>query len=335
MRTLLLLLPLIPACRADLRCGLGTHREGDWCVADQPAADPDDTVDDLPAPEDTEPPEDTTETEEPDEPEPVEPELPTDPPPFFGDILFIDAPGMEAFCELHDGVYGNMDVRGLSYTDLLALECLTGVIGNLNIDAGSLTSVHLPNLRRVRGGLTITSQHALTISLPSLTQVDGNLIISNAGTLDSLVSIQLPALEEVGLDLRIDDTVTLSAIELPSLTTVGRNLWFRRHGMLDRVEAPLLASLGGALRVEDNALIHTIDLPQLSGVGDVLTGELAIEDNAALQHLDGLSTIRSVSGSLVIRGNPMLPQELAEGLRDSIGEVNVGGVVVLENNAAE
>jgi hypothetical protein len=66
----------------------------------------------------------------------------------------------------------------------------------------------------------------------------------------------------------------------------------------------------------------------------VLTGELAIESNAALQHLDGLSTIRSVSGSLVIRGNPMLPQDLAEGLRDSIGEVNVGGLW-LENNAAE
>ncbi|HMV68682.1 MAG TPA: hypothetical protein PKA64_17655 [Myxococcota bacterium] len=332
---LVALLSLLQACDTSLRCGIGTHQEGAWCVANEhPAAsddDPDDPDDapavtpdetgagDTDAPEDTEAPDDT------DAPR-------TGPPPYFGDILFVDAAGMSAFCAVHDGVYGNIDIRGFTFTDLIALSCLRRVDGSLTIDASSLTSVNLPNLERVRGTLTVAAPRALAITMTNLTSVGGNLLIGGQQRM-SVLTLQLGALREVGLDLRVDDTDTLDGVDLPALRTVGRSLWIRRHTTLTRVVAPLVTSLGGALRVEDDAAIRTIDLPGLVSVGDAMTGELAIEDNPALTALDGLGALQRVSGPLVIRGNAALPQATAEALRDRIGQGNIGGVAVIEDNA--
>lgn len=340
MRTLLPLL-LLTGCGSKLACGPGTFEQDHLCLPE--ATDPVDT--DLPAVDTVDTVEDTVDTpvdttDSVDSGDPVDPidtpedtvdTIPVGLPPFIGDLTIVDDGGMEAFCALHDTVYGTVEVRGALVMELAELACLRHVVGNLLITAPGLTSINLPGLERVDGSVTLTGTNvALTISLPNLTQVSGSLLVNHPDGMQNLVSLDLGALRSVGVDLRIDDSTALYDIELPSLTTVGRHLWFRRHGQVGAVSAPLLSTLGGALRVEDNPLITGVDMPALVDLGTVVSAELAIEDNAALADLSGLSAMRTVSGSLVIRGNGVMPQATADAF--SAAMTRVGGATVVSPN---
>lgn len=334
MRTLLPLL-LLTGCGSKLACGPGTFEQDNLCLpettdpvdTDVPVVDtvedtvdtPVDTTDSVDSDDPVDTPEDTVDT------------TPVGLPPFIGDLTIVDDGGMQAFCALHDTVYGAVEVRGALVFDLTGLDCLRHVVGNLLVTAPALSSINLPGLERVDGSVTLTGTNvALTISLPHLTQVSGSLLVNHPDGMQNLVSLDLGALRSVGVDLRIDDSTALYDIELPALTTVGRHLWFRRHGQVGNVSAPLLSALGGALRVEDNPFITGIDMPALVDLGTTVSAELAIEDNAALADLSGLSTVRTVSGSLVIRGNGVMPQATADAF--SAAMTRIGGATVVTPN---
>lgn len=338
MRTSLLPVLLLTGCGFKLACGPGTFEQDHLCLPEQidtpvdtdlPVIDtvdtPTDTTDTVDSaqpidtPADTDPPEDTVDT------------TPVGLPPFIGDLTIIDDGGMAAFCALHDTVYGTVEVRGTLVMELTDLACLRQVVGNLELSAPGLTSLNLPALERVEGNVTLSGTSvALTISMPNLTRVSGSLILDNPDGMQNLVSLDLSALRVVGVDLRIDDSTALYDIELPALTTVGRHLWFRRHSQVGTVSAPRLSALGGALRVEDNPVITAMEMPALVDLGTTVSAELAIEDNAALADLSGLSAVRTVSGSLVIRGNGAMPQANADAFHAAM--TRIGGATVITPN---
>jgi hypothetical protein len=338
MRTLLPIL-LLTGCGSQLACGPGTFEQDNLCLPEvvDPPVDTDvpvvdtvedtveDTIDTL-----TDTP-DTTDSVDSGDPADTVDTTPVGLPPFIGDLTIVDDGGMVAFCALHDTVYGTVEVRGALVMELTDLACLRQVVGNLVVAAPSLLSLNLPALERVEGSVTLSGTSvALTISMPRLTNVSGSLILDNPEGMQNLVSLDLRALRSVGVDLRIDDSIALYDIELPALTTVGRHLWFRRHSQVGTVSTPRLRTLGGALRVEDNPAITDIAMPALADLGTAVSAELAIEDNAVLADLSGLSAVRTVSGSLVIRGNGAMPQATADAFHRAM--TGIGGATVITPN---
>jgi hypothetical protein len=321
MRALVPLL-LLSACDAGLKCGAGTVEHDGYCVADPPAVDTD-----LPDtdPRDTDPPIDT------------DPPLDTDPPrppvlaPFVGPLSLSEVSAIRGFCAEHDTVYGDVEVRGLELVRLDDLACLRRVNGNFSITAGALTSIQLPNLEAVTGNFYVSGPaQAAALQLPALREVGGNLTIGGGSPLRNLLAIDLTELVEVGDDLRLEDTLSLSSLTVPNLVHLGRHLWVRRNLALNTFTIAGVDQLGGALRIEGNPSLRNLDLPSLAHIGLNDTSELAIEDNSLLADLSGLAAIRTLSGPLVIRRNPALPTAAATALSAQL--MSIGGVVVISDN---
>lgn len=321
MRALVILLTL-NACDAGLKCGTGTTERDGYCVADPPAVDTD-----LP---ETDPP-DTDPPEESDPPVDSDPPQPPALPPFVGPLVLSEVSAIRGFCAEHDTVYGDVEVRGLELVRLDDLACLRRVNGNFSIIATALTSIQLPNLEAVTGNLYVSGPaQAAALQLPQLREVGGNLTIGGGTPLRNLLAIDLSQLVEVGDDLRLEDTLSLSSLNLPKLELLGRHLWVRRNMALNTFTIAGVHHLGGALRVEGNQSLRDLRLPSLVDIGLTDTSELAIEDNTVLADLGGLAAIRTLSGPLVVRRNPALPSATAMALSAQL--TAIGGVVVISDN---
>jgi hypothetical protein len=134
-----------------------------------------------------------------------------------------------------------------------------------------------------------------------LTSVDGTLDIDNNNTLTNLDG--LGALISVGEDLAIEYNDDLTSVQMPALTSVGEDLEIQWNQLLTDVSIPALTSVTDYLRIFSNAVLTNVDMSLLPVVG---TG-LVIAQNDALESLDGLSAITSVSDELVVYWNPTLP----------------------------
>lgn len=144
----------------------------------------------------------------------------------------------------------------------------TGITGGLRIEAG-LSAVELPALEYVGGDLTVYHGSVATVSLPEL--------------------------RSIGLMLKLDAAMSLTAIELPKCTRVGTVI-IRECQALTNLDGlagihtlnPLNLNLYGALSLVHNW--HLANIDGLSGIGGRVGG-VGVEYCYALTSLAGLGGI--------------------------------------------
>lgn len=126
----------------------------------------------------------------------------------------------------------------------------------------------------------------------------GSFVIANNPLLTSA-----PAIDASGTftELRFENNAALTA--LPSFTAARVNtITIRNNDALTNMNGLSGVAAASTVNILDNAM-----LSHLTGLGGIATlASLSIRDNASLGSLDGYTG--TVSGSLTIRDNPVLPQ---------------------------
>jgi hypothetical protein len=144
-------------------------------------------------------------------------------------------------------------------------------------------------------------------AFPALTTIGGDLVLSESawGALDAL---SFRSLRSVGGDLRILRCASLAHIRaaFPRLLSIGGALSLANNSALKEMAAafPALRSVGGSLELVGNAHLHDVAAPSLARLR-ALGGSLLIMDSA-LVDLSFLSSLATVNGGVVLRGNPGL-----------------------------
>jgi hypothetical protein len=219
-------------------------------------------------------------------------------------------------------ITGDLTVNCSYCTDLVLLECLTGVGGNLSLyDNESLESVDgLDSLTAVQGNLYIGANPVLTSleSLDGLTQVGGRLDVQQNDLLPALDG--LDNLTEIGGDLNVADNAALQDLsgldaveEIATLMVLGNDTL----AVLDDFSGLTTAQL---VQIADNPL-----LDELSGLNALTkVDEVRVTGNASLTALSGFSGLDAVDLMLEVADNDSLADivgfaavELVDGLRIS------------------
>merc|ERR1711977_522032 len=219
-----------------------------------------------------------------------------------------------------------------------------GVLKNftMNITANVTDLTPLSGLKHIKGGGLYVKQTTKLVSLEPLENlevVDGDFTI-NGHYRDynlALTDISLPALTEVGGDLRVSDNDVLASVSLPKLSSVGGSV---RIQMLPTEDALnffagfSVASVGGdiafelivatdaeiaelAQQISSNGILDTqnativitanvTDLTPLSGLKHIKGGKLDVSYTTNLASLAPLENLEVVDGDLVISDNEAL-----------------------------
>ncbi|MFP2930429.1 hypothetical protein ACLESO_35570 [Pyxidicoccus sp. 3LG] len=214
-----------------------------------------------------------------------------------------EAHGTLYVCQPTHTFDGTYEVQ--SAEDLVALERITRIRGNLYIRGTELQEVVLPGLVSIEGELSIQSNANLhRVSLTGLRHVREGLDVSGNRVLDTL---ELGGAGERRLSVETDLEVTSNdgLRNLGGLRFVApsRHLTVSGNAALEAIEGlDRLTALTGTLTVMGNTALTRISLPNLETVG----GDLYIGDNPSLTALGGFSGLRSVEGDLTIVKNDAL-----------------------------
>ncbi len=224
----------------------------------------------------------------------------------------------------------------VSRTLVAALAAFMGATA-LAAACGGNAPGHIPCDKGAWGtNATILDQVALSETYTGYTSVSGDVLVRSPEIADL---DPLACLETVGGMLAINENPLLSNVEgLSSLTEVGGTLVIQTNASLaslaglESLAAIGTGSGGGAksLQVYDNAALETLD--GLSGLVTV-TENLYIYDNPELRSLGGLSSLTTLGGvTLLITGNPKLPMCEAYAFRDRMIEAGFRGEAIIAGN---
>lgn len=102
-------------------------------------------------------------------------------------------------------------------------------------------------------------------------RVTGSLVISDADR------VELPYLEEVGGDIRAEDS-SLVELYLPALRHVGGQVWLYLNWSLREVDLRSLASVSGRVFIHRNIELEALQIDALTDVGELveINGNLAL-----------------------------------------------------------
>ncbi|MDR2361729.1 MAG: leucine-rich repeat protein, partial [Prevotellaceae bacterium] len=224
---------------------------------------------------------------------------------------------------------GSIVVNTSYHGDLTAFENLE-TVGELQVLSKYVRNVSFPKLTAVRQTLSFDQYTASTgviekpifksLDFPELTIIDRSLQIYYA---DSLVTMNFPALQQVGEDINVEgkssyDFDKLKAINFPKLTAVGGTLRLFGVHEASSFTAPQLATAGGVdielcaklAEVNINALTTVGDLKVIGEVHNVADGFIA---TPALQ----VPNLTTVKGTLYL----VLPNPTSLSLPPALEEV--------------
>ncbi|AFE03786.1 putative lipoprotein [Corallococcus coralloides DSM 2259] len=243
---------------------------------------------------------------------------------------------------VHDG-----DFAVTGAVDLVALEGVTHLRGELTISAPTLTDASLPSLAVIEGSLTVRGNASLRrLFMPALRFVGGTAAVLSNARLDALTLGTAPdTMVRVERSLLVEDNPMLPTLEglaavqpgdsislrannalvdpglLPHVTELHGSLVITDHLRLDRSPFYNLTRVHGDVRLSGNtALGGPFGLNHLTQVG----GSLDLQDNAVLETLDPLAQLTSV-GALFITGNPRLTDTTGLEQLTSAGRIHIQG----------
>lgn len=224
----------------------------------------------------------------------------------------------------------------LAENDALDSPALHASAAKLRIEHNLLLS----NLRE----LNVNAQEALVIvGNPSLSEADAHLYANDRYTEEETImgnrSSRETAMRACGApdeqtrasyqalagcthllgSLGLQDTSMTDLKALGNLRSIAQDVvMFRPHRILDLSGLENLESVGGQLTIS-----HGEQLQSLAGAERLrAVGGLTIESNHELASVAGLTALETVTGTLSIVGNAMLPQAMAQQFADGL---TVGG----------
>lgn len=118
-----------------------------------------------------------------------------------------------------------------------------------NITIRDATSVSLPNVSTINSTLSFTNNSVETISLPKLKEVGGSLaLVSNS----QLTKVSFPKLHEIGGAFQVaNNTNLISIMGFPNLTSVGGAIDF--IGDFEEAEVPDLSVVRGGVNIDSSS----------------------------------------------------------------------------------
>ncbi|WP_375756491.1 hypothetical protein [Corallococcus exercitus] len=226
---------------------------------------------------------------------------------------------------VHDGNFVVADPA-----DLVALEGVTHLRGELTISAPTLADASLPSLAVIQGSFTARGNASLRrLSLPALRFVGGDVAVRSNARLDALAlgTAASGAILWVERSLLVEDNPMLPTLEglaavmprdsvslrannamvepglLPQVTVLRGSLFIENHLRMDRTPFVNLAQVHGDVHLTNNsAMGGPFGLEHLTRVD----GTLNLSANALMEVLHPLAQLTSV-GTLELVGNPRLP----------------------------
>jgi hypothetical protein len=253
-----------------------------------------------------------------------------------------------------DGLSGLMYVGGVPGGDpfsvtisgntvlpnLHGLSSLQNIGKGLLIGGNGITSLNgLNNLNSTGGVIQIDGN-------PSLVNLDGLNSLTSTGTFSgaSMVIARNPSLVNLtGLSslrslpgrLIINSNNSLSSLNgLDSLTRINGSLYLVSNPSLSNIDAlSALTAIGGSgeslLLISNNSLLTNLNgLSSLKSIsGPINTTQLIIDSNSSLVDLTGLSSLEKLQGSLLVTSNPLL--QSLDGLG---GLTTLSGSLQITNN---
>lgn len=239
------------------------------------------------------------------------------------DGLFEDTEVMSSMfvCQPLHTLDGNYRVR--SAVDLVALEGISRIRGNLSFDSGSATAAVLPDLMLVEGTLEVIDTALERLELPSLRLVGGPLLVSRNPALTALI---LGRSSHTPLWVRGDFSLVSNPL-LPTLAGVSavhpaNNILLKDNDVLDGGYFTYVSGQPGSITVEGNARLSALPFRNLEWLGgslkiignsalnsltgtvlQTIIGDLVIEDNEVLSNLWGMPALTSIGGALSVRDN--------------------------------
>ncbi|MBZ4332144.1 hypothetical protein [Corallococcus sp. AS-1-12] len=201
---------------------------------------------------------------------------------------------------VHDG-----DFAVTGPVDLVALEGVTHLRGELVISAPTLTDASLPSLAVIEGGLTVRGNASLRrLSLPALRFVGGSAAVLSNARLDALALGTAPdTLLVVERSLLVEDNPMLPTLEGLAAVQPGDSISLRaNNALVDPGLLPYVHVLRGSLVIEDHLRMDRTPFIQLTQVH----GDVRIANNAALSGPFGLDRLTDVGGTLELDGNAVM-----------------------------
>ncbi|MGE6760242.1 DUF7151 family protein [Corallococcus interemptor] len=173
--------------------------------------------------------------------------------------------------------------------DLAGLQGVTRVDGDLLVNSETLTALDLPELSAVVGSLTVQANPRLTrVALPSLrfageVWLDDNAALTTAAMGDPALPVH------VDRDLSVRGNPVLASLDGLRALAPRRWLGVSDNALVESLEFPAVDSLPEGLSVQANPRLRRLALPGLASAGSV-----SLSQNAALESLSGLSSLRTV-----------------------------------------
>ncbi|NOK39311.1 leucine-rich repeat domain-containing protein [Corallococcus exercitus] len=221
---------------------------------------------------------------------------------------------------VHDGTY-----VVASPVDLVALEGVTHLRGELIISAPTLTDASLPSLAVIEGSFTAKGNASLRrLSLPSLRFVGGNVEVRSNARLDTLAlgTTASKAILWVERSLIVEDNPMLPTLEGLAAVMPRDSISLRANNAMERPGLlPQVTVLQGSLVIEDHLRLDRTPFVNLSQVH----GDVRITNNAAMLGPFGLENLTRVEGTLELRENTVMETLLPLARLGSVGALELIG----------
>jgi len=160
---------------------------------------------------------------------------------------------------------------------------------------------------KTASGVTIRTGATIDLTpLRELEQITGDLVI---GPTVGIEEAALNGLMHVGGAVRVSMNPSLRGLFLPRLEDAGR-IAVDNNVTLTTIALPRIATVYGSIVLADNRALELVSIPELVTVGH----ELVILDHPKLTLVQAGRL--NVAEAVRVEGNPKLPADLVEQMRD-------------------
>ncbi|KAL7949581.1 cell wall protein [Trichoderma barbatum] len=139
--------------------------------------------------------------------------------------------------------------------------------------------------------LTITNNNKLTAFNSALVNITTLLSVSSNGNNMEINMTKLQTAAEIQLS-------NVKSFLVPGLKTITQSLKFDNNPQLTSFSAKNITTIGDSVTFINNNKLGNVSFPLLTSVGD-----LTIQNNTALDAVEGFPKLQTVSGGIILRGN--------------------------------
>ncbi|KAK1247350.1 hypothetical protein MKX07_002259 [Trichoderma sp. CBMAI-0711] len=139
--------------------------------------------------------------------------------------------------------------------------------------------------------LTITNNNKLTAFNSDLVNITKLLSVSSNGNNMEINMTKLQSAAEIQLS-------NVKSFLVPSLKTISQSLKFDANPSLKTFSAKNVTKIGDSVTFINNNKLTNVSFPLLTSVGD-----LTIQNNTAMDAIEGFPKLETVAGGVILRGN--------------------------------